>query len=78
MGWVIAQLGHDTMGNCIVTQQVLGVQVGWGRACHDRISCIVTGGGLIWLGESVSRYTMMYHGRSEDLAVGVTIQLIVS
>ena len=78
MGWATAQLGHDTMGNCIVTQQVLGMQVGWGRACHDTISCIVTGGDLIWLGESVSRYTMMYRGRSGGLAAGVTIQLIVS
>ena len=54
------------------------MQVGWGRACHDTINCIVTGGGLIWLGESVSRYTMMYRGRSEGLAAGVMIQLIVS
>ena len=38
VGCATAQLGHDTMGNCFVTQQVLGVQVGWGRACHDTIS----------------------------------------
>ena len=24
MGWATAQLCHNTMGNCIVTQQVLG------------------------------------------------------
>ena len=27
MGWATAQLCHNTMGNCIVTQQVLGVVV---------------------------------------------------
>ena len=27
-GWATAQLGHDTMGNCIVTQQVMGMQFG--------------------------------------------------
>ena len=26
-GWAIAQLCHNTMGNCIVTQQVLGVML---------------------------------------------------
>ena len=26
MGWATAQLCHNTMGNCIVTQQVLGVK----------------------------------------------------
>ena len=28
VGWATAQLGHDTMGNCIVTQQVMGMQFG--------------------------------------------------
>ena len=27
MGWATAQLCYNTMGNCIVTQQVLGVVV---------------------------------------------------
>ena len=34
MGWATAQLCHNKMGNCIVTQQVLGVQNGW-RVCHN-------------------------------------------
>ena len=29
MGWATAQLCHNTMGNCIVTQQVLEVPNGW-------------------------------------------------
>ena len=31
MGWATAQLCHNTMGNCIVTQQVLGVK--WAGNC---------------------------------------------
>ena len=31
MGWATAQLCHNIMGNCIVTQQVLGVQ--WLEKC---------------------------------------------
>ena len=36
LGWATAQLCHNTMGNCIVTQQVLGVLFGLGEG-HDTI-----------------------------------------
>ena len=41
MGWATAQLCHNTVGNCIVTQQVLGVKWAVGRVTIQK-NCIVT------------------------------------
>ena len=51
MGWATAQLCHNTMGNCIATQPVLGVK--WAG------KCIATWYSVLRLGsrESVSQYT---------------------
>ena len=42
MGWATAQLCHDTMGNRIVTQQVLGGLNGW-WVVSQYTKCIVKG-----------------------------------
>ena len=51
-GW---RTGSRYNGKLYRDMVVVGVHVGWGRACHDTISCIVIGGGLIRL-VSVSQY----------------------
>ena len=71
MGWATAQLCHNTMGNCIATQPVLGVK--WAGKCiatwysvlrlgsRESVSqytkCIVTGEAEGWLGREVCRNT---------------------
>ena len=53
-GWATAQLCHNTMRNCIVTQQVLGVQNVW-RVCHNT-TIVSWHGGLedSWAGNCIT------------------------
>ena len=56
IGWATAQLCHNTMRNCIVTQQVLG-SAKWLLSVSQYNHCIVTGSRLGWL-----RYWVTIHG----------------
>ena len=78
MGWATAQLCHNTMGNCIVTQQVLEGWFGWGKAVSRYKFCIVTEAACM-AGEVCVAIHQVYCDRSRDLAGGscVTIQEIV-
>ena len=49
MGWATAQLCHNTMGNCIVTQQVLGGLNGLWVYCNTPLYRDMVALGVQWL-----------------------------
>ena len=55
--WATAQLCHNTMGNCIVTQQVLGMLFGLEHWVTIQLLYCDIGGWLGWL-----RYWVTIHG----------------